>query len=139
MLWRAAEGEEGYALKYARWTAVPGSEETVEQLMDAGYPYLISTVLASRGVADVEQAAVFLERERSLSHSPFLMKDMDRAVERINAAIARDEKIAVFGDYDVDGITATVLLVDYLRSRGRSEDTRLNSSHIATSRMPSSA
>ncbi len=105
-------------MKYARWTAVPGSEETVEQLMDAGYPYLISTVLASRGVADVEQAAVFLERERSLSHSPFLMKDMDRAVERINAAIARDEKIAVFGDYDVDGITATVLLVDYLRSRG---------------------
>ena len=105
-------------MKYTRWTAVPGSEETVEHLMDAGYPYLISTVLASRGVSDVEQAAVFLERERSLSHSPFLMKDMDRAVERINAALARDEKIAVFGDYDVDGITATVLLVDYLRSRG---------------------
>lgn len=46
------------------------------------------------------------------------MKDMDKAVDRISRALAQGERIAVFGDYDVDGITATVLLVDYLRSRG---------------------
>lgn len=48
------------------------------------------------------------------------MRDMDKAVERIRRALADGECIAVFGDYDVDGITATVLLVDYLRSRGPS-------------------
>jgi len=105
-------------LKYTRWIAVPQEEATVERLMDAGYPYLVSCVLASRGVEDPEQAALLLDREPSLSYSPFLMKDMDRAAARINTAVARGEKIAVFGDYDVDGITATVLLMDYLRSRG---------------------
>ena len=106
------------ALKYTRWLYSHGDKHTVEQLMDAGYPYLVSSVLAARGISTVEEANVFLERETRLAYSPFLMKDMDKAVSRINAAIAAGEKIAVFGDYDVDGITATVLLVDYLRSRG---------------------
>ncbi|MBR3560253.1 MAG: single-stranded-DNA-specific exonuclease RecJ [Oscillospiraceae bacterium] len=86
--------------------------------MDAGYPYLVSSVLVSRGVESAEAAAVALERERELTHSPFLMRDMDKAVARVQDALARGEKIAVFGDYDVDGITATCLLTDYLRSRG---------------------
>ena len=47
------------------------------------------------------------------------MKDMDRAVECISRAISQGRRMAVFGDYDVDGITATVILVDYLKSRGR--------------------
>ena len=106
------------ALKYTRWLYSHGDKHTVEQLMDAGYHYLVSSVLAARGISTVEEANVFLERETRLAYSPFLMKDMDKAVSRINAAIAAGEKIAVFGDYDVDGITATVLLVDYLRSRG---------------------
>ena len=105
-------------MKYERWICSPCDRHAVEQLMDAGYPYLVSSVLAARGITTVEAANSFLERETRLSYSPFLMKDMDKAVERINAAIAGGEKIAVFGDYDVDGITATVLLVDYLRSRG---------------------
>ncbi|MBR5217028.1 MAG: single-stranded-DNA-specific exonuclease RecJ, partial [Oscillospiraceae bacterium] len=70
------------------------------------------------GVTTAEEAAAFLEHDRSLTHSPFLMKDMDLAVERINRAVALGERIAVFGDYDVDGITATCILVDYLTSRG---------------------
>ena len=86
--------------------------------MDAGYPYLVSSVLATRGVTSVEEAAEFLDRDHRLAHSPLLMKDMDAAVDRINHAIALGERIAVFGDYDVDGITATCLLVDYLRRRG---------------------
>ena len=106
------------ALKYTRWRCGHCDRQAVEQLMDAGYPYLVSSVLAARGISTVEEANVFLERETRLAYSPFLMKDMDKAVARINAAIAAGEKIAVFGDYDVDGITATVLLVDYLRSRG---------------------
>ena len=105
-------------MKYARWTGGSVNEAAVDRLREAGYPALLSAVLAARGVSTTEEAAVFLDRERSLTHSPLLMKDMDRAVERISRAIANGERMAVFGDYDVDGITATVLLVDYLRSRG---------------------
>ncbi|MBQ2223895.1 MAG: DHH family phosphoesterase, partial [Oscillospiraceae bacterium] len=86
--------------------------------MDAGYPYLVSSVLVSRGITNAQQAAEALEQERTLDYSPFLMQDMDRAVARITRALADREVIAVFGDYDVDGITSTCLLTDYLRSRG---------------------
>lgn len=88
--------------------------------MDAGYSYLVSSVLVSRGTETPERAAEVLECEHRLAHSPLLMKDMDKAVERINCALAGGEKLAVFGDYDVDGITSTCLLTDYLRSRGAS-------------------
>ena len=101
-----------------RWTSGGRDEAALERLREAGYPRLLSAVLASRGVSTPEEAALFLDRDRSLSWSPMRMRDMDRAVARIETAIAAGERIAVFGDYDVDGITATVLLVDYLRSRG---------------------
>ena len=105
-------------MKYERWLIPETDAAAVEALMDAGYPYLVSTVLASRGVVTPEQAAAHLDRERSLVYSPFLMRDMDKAVARIDRALAGGETIAVFGDYDVDGITSTCLLTDYLRSRG---------------------
>jgi len=105
-------------MKYEQWNIPAPDQTTVSALMDAGYSYLVSSVLASRGVETAEQAAVALERERTLTHSPFLMRDMDKAVARVQEALARREKIAVFGDYDVDGITATCLLTDYLRRRG---------------------
>ena len=105
-------------MKYAKWYGGDYDEAAAERLRDAGYPRLLSAVLAARGITTAEEACPYLEWERQLTHSPLLMKDMDRAVERINRAIACGERIAVFGDYDVDGITATVLLVDYLRSRG---------------------
>ncbi|MGM9573595.1 MAG: DHH family phosphoesterase, partial [Hominicoprocola sp.] len=92
----------------------------METLMDAGYPYLVSSVLVSRGAETAEQAAEALACEHKLAHSPLLMKDMDKAVERINRALCDGEKLAVFGDYDVDGITSTCLLTDYLRFRGAS-------------------
>ena len=105
-------------MKYEQWMIPSLDEGKIEALMDAGYPYLVSSVLVSRGVETAEQAAVALERERTLSHSPLLMRDMDKAVARVQEALANGEKIAVFGDYDVDGITATCLLTDYLRGRG---------------------
>ena len=105
-------------MKYARWTGGEYDEAAAQTLRAAGFPELLSAVLAARGVASPEEAAALLEHERELSFSPFLMKDMDKAVSRIRRALAEGEKMAVFGDYDVDGITSTVLLVDYLRSKG---------------------
>ena len=105
-------------MKYRKWHIAPEKPEAQERLRAAGYPYLVSAVLAARGVESPEQAAVFLEREDKLTLSPFLMKDMDKAAERVQQALVRREKIAVFGDYDVDGITATCILVDYLKGRG---------------------
>ena len=105
-------------MKFTRWRIAPEHPEAQARLTAAGYPYLVSAVLAGRGVETPEQAAAFLEREQSLTHSPFLMKDMDKAAQRVQQALAGGEKIAVFGDYDVDGITATCILVDYLQSRG---------------------
>ena len=105
-------------MKFEKWIVGDGDADAAGRLRGAGYPGLLSSVLAARGVGAPEEAALFLERERRLTHSPLLMKDMDRAVARIQRAIAGGERVAVFGDYDVDGITATVLLVDYLRARG---------------------
>jgi single-stranded-DNA-specific exonuclease len=105
-------------VKFQQWNVAGVPEQTVRRLMDAGYPYLVSAVLASRGIASETEAADFLLCDHRLTHSPLLMADMDRAAERIGRAIADGERIAVFGDYDVDGITATVILVDYLRQRG---------------------
>ena len=105
-------------MKFQNWRFASVLPEAEEQLMAAGYPYLVSAVLASRGIQTPEAAADFLAQEHALTHSPFLMRDMDRAAARINTALAQGEKIAVFGDYDVDGITATCILTDYLKSRG---------------------
>ena len=105
-------------MKYAKWRIAPERPDAQARLTAAGYPYLVSAVLAGRGVDTPEQAAAFLEREQSLAYSPFLMKDMDRAAERVQQALTNHERLAVFGDYDVDGITATCILVDYLQSRG---------------------
>ena len=74
-------------------------------------------VLASRGLTDPQKAAAYLSCDAQL-HDPFLMTDMDKAVARVQQAIDRGEKIAVFGDYDVDGITSTCMLTDFLRRRG---------------------
>jgi len=105
-------------VKYAKWTGGGCDEAAAARLLAAGYPHLLSLLLSARGVASPEEAALLLDREQRLTCPPLLMKDMDKAVARIHRALADGERIAVFGDYDVDGITSTVLLVDYLRSRG---------------------
>ena len=106
------------AVRFSKWHIAPEKPEAQACLRAAGYPYLVAAVLSSRGIETPEQAAAFLEREDKLTISPFLMRDMDKAAARVQQAIANGEKIAVFGDYDVDGITATCILVDYLKSRG---------------------
>ena len=105
-------------MKFQKWHIADPHPEAAARLTAAGYPCLVSAVLASRGIGTVEEAAAFLEHEQRLTYSPFLMADMDKAVARVQQALAAHEKIAVFGDYDVDGITATCILVDYLQGRG---------------------
>ena len=91
--------------------------EAVNALVQAGYSPLTAMVLASRSVADARQAGQYLGADTRLL-DPFLMTDMNLAAERVGLALERGEKIAVFGDYDVDGITATCLLTDFLRNLG---------------------
>ena len=89
----------------------------VNALVSAGYAPLTAMVLASRGLATARDAEAYLDCNAPLS-DPFAMKDMDLAAGRVGLAMTRGEKIAVFGDYDVDGITATCLLTDFLRRHG---------------------
>ncbi len=105
-------------MKFEKWNIGAPSPGAVEALRQAGYPALLASVLASRGVSSAEEAAKRLECDGALTLSPFIMADMDKAVERIRRAIADGETVAVFGDYDVDGITSTVLLLDYLKNCG---------------------
>lgn len=105
-------------MKFEKWNIGAPSPGAVEALRQAGYPALLASVLAGRGVSSAEEAAKRLECDGALTLSPFAMADMDKAVERIRRAIAGGETVAVFGDYDVDGITSTVLLLDYLKNCG---------------------
>lgn len=104
-------------MKYGIWKIAQPSPESVNRLMTAGYSPLTAVVLAARGLTTPENADAFLRFSGPLP-DPLVMKDMAQAVSRVNLALERGEHIAVFGDYDVDGITATCLLTDYLRSRG---------------------
>jgi single-stranded-DNA-specific exonuclease len=76
---------------------------------------LVSQLLINRGITTVEQADYFLTATLKNLHSPLLMKNMDKAVARVVSAIKNREKICIYGDYDVDGITATAILVLFLR------------------------
>ena len=89
----------------------------VNKLVSGGYAPLAAMVLAARGLENKEQADGYLDCNAALL-DPFLMTDMDLAAGRVGLAMARGEKIAVFGDYDVDGITSTCLLTDFLRRHG---------------------
>ena len=86
----------------------------VNALVTGGYAPLSAMILASRGMNNAAAADSFLSCNDPLP-DPFLLKDMDKAVGRVALAMTRGEKIAVFGDYDVDGITATCLLTHFLR------------------------
>jgi single-stranded-DNA-specific exonuclease len=101
-----------------RWTLKSKPEkEKVQKLQDElQVDALIATLLAQRGVETYEQAKAFFRPSLNDLHDPFLMKDMDKAVARIEEAIDNGENILVFGDYDVDGTTAVSLVSSYLKS-----------------------
>ncbi len=106
-------------MKYDRWNLRPPGKPGVRtELERAGLPPLCAAVLCARGVDTTQQASAFLAHGPNLLHDPFLLQDMDKAVERISLALREGENIAVYGDYDVDGITSTCLLTQFLRSQG---------------------
>ena len=104
-------------MKYGIWNVAQPQQEAVNALAGAGYAPLLSMVLSSRGIRTPQEAQNYLSCACSLP-DPYLMTDMAPAVQRLRIALEKNEKIAVFGDYDVDGITATCLLTDYLRRQG---------------------
>lgn len=85
---------------------------------ELGVSPLVTGILLERGFNTVEEMREFLFGSKEPFHDPFRMKDVPKAVERIERALTAQEKITVYGDYDVDGITASSLLYLYLRSRG---------------------
>lgn len=101
-----------------RWTLKPKSDpEKVENLAKAlDVDQIIASLLVQRGIETFEQAKKFFRPSLDDLHNPLLMKDMDKAVERIESAIANQENILVYGDYDVDGTSAVALVSSYLLS-----------------------
>ena len=104
-------------MKYGTWTISSYEESAAGALRAAGWSPVTAAVLCSRGYDTPEKAQEFLSADVPLS-SPMDLLDMDKAVRRVRKALERREHICVFGDYDVDGITATCLLTDFLRKRG---------------------
>ncbi len=87
-----------------------------------GLPELVARVLVARGLGDPEAAAAFLSPDLGSLHDPFRLKDMDRAVARLRRALEAGERITVYGDYDVDGVTSTASLVRFLGAVGADVD-----------------
>lgn len=101
-----------------RWRVLPHDPTAAAKFAEeAGIPPLLAVLLQTRGITGDAEADAFLNGWREFS-DPLAMKDMDRAVERIGRAIDGFEKIAVYGDYDADGVTATAMLYSYLETCG---------------------
>ena len=95
----------------------PGDPEIVGRLStELGIDRVLAELLVQRGITTFEDAREFFRPDLSRLHDPFLMKDMDKAVERLHKAVAGGEKILVYGDYDVDGTTAVALVYSFISS-----------------------
>ena len=103
------EKKKVWSLRYT-----PGNCE-VDAKVDAlaselGISKVVARLVYNRGHLSPDNARVFLDASYGAVHDPYLMKDMDRAVARIEQALEKEEKITVYGDYDVDGVTAVTLI-----------------------------
>ena len=103
--------------KECKWSIKEQTDpQKVSQLAaEVGIDKVLAQLLVDRGVSDFEQARMFFRPSLSDLHDPFLMKDMDVAVERLHTAITSGESILVYGDYDVDGTTAVALVYSFIR------------------------
>jgi single-stranded-DNA-specific exonuclease len=129
------------------WQILAPDIQLVENLcQDIKCHPAIASILVNRHIFSTEHASNFLNTTLNHLSPPFAIKDMDAAVDRIFAAISRKEKILIFGDYDVDGITATTLLLEFFRSIGarvsyyiphrNTEGFGLKKSHISDVALP---
>ena len=102
-----------------RWTFKPTpNENSVQHLATAlGVDATIARLLVQRGIESFAQAKAFFRPQLKDLHDPYLMKDMDKAVQRIQKALSANERILVYGDYDVDGTTSVTLMATYLETK----------------------
>ena len=104
-------------MKERKWVVARPAKGSVEKISaKLGILPVTAGLLVNRGINSAEDAEAFLSASLSDLPSPFLMKGMEEAVERLKKSVYEKEKIAVYGDYDVDGVTATSLLTDFLRA-----------------------
>ena len=100
-----------------RWSITETNPAVVRELSKGvGIDPLLATVLVQRGMSDVDQARVFFNPVISDLHDPFLMRDMDLAVECLAEAVNTNERILLYGDYDVDGTTSVALMYAFLKT-----------------------
>lgn len=101
------------------WLIFDSDEKLCSEISkECGLFPLTAKILQNRGLTEKNEINLFLDKDNMPLHDPFLLKDMDKAVERIETAIINKQKVCIYGDYDVDGVTSTVLLYLYLCSRG---------------------
>ena len=100
-----------------KWTVklAADPEKAAQLATELGIDRVLANLLVQRGVETFEQARSFFRPRLEDLHDPFLMADMDKAVERVHQAIVKGEKILVYGDYDVDGTTAVALVYSFIR------------------------
>ncbi|HZH60119.1 MAG TPA: single-stranded-DNA-specific exonuclease RecJ [Metabacillus sp.] len=102
-----------------RWMIQSSDETFIQNLREnLSITPLVASLLVNRGINSVEAAREFLETDSQVFHDPFLLKDMDIAIQRIQKAIEENEHILVYGDYDADGVSSTTVLLTALRKLG---------------------
>ncbi len=100
-----------------RWVLKKSADAEIVKMLSSALNISrpLANLLAQRGVETYDEAERFFRPELSHLHDPFVMKDMDKAVSRIQEAIKKGEKIIVYGDYDVDGTTAVAVVYSFLK------------------------
>lgn len=106
-------------IRERRWRLAQPDESMVARLsLECAIPALTAKLLLNRGIVDPESANRFLSSGLKDLHDPFLLTDMDKAVQRLGEAVVRGERICVYGDYDADGVTSVALLTSFLKALG---------------------
>ena len=99
-----------------KWEIISNSAEAIEELAEKNsISTLLANILINRGITKKKDIEHFINPTRKDFYDPFLMPDMDKAVDRILKAINNKEKVIIYGDYDVDGITATSVFTKFLK------------------------
>ena len=106
-----------------KWQIYETDEEKIKQIQEKyNINKLLETILSNRNIIEEKDLRKFLKPNRNDFYDPFLIKDMDIAVERIIKAIKNNEKVIIYGDYDVDGITSITVLKSFLKDQGLDAD-----------------
>ncbi|NLB29554.1 MAG: single-stranded-DNA-specific exonuclease RecJ, partial [Clostridiales bacterium] len=105
-------------MRFDKWAVTGFDREAATEMFRRGINPLAAVFMCTRGITKFEDAIDYITDKPSDIHDPMLLGDMDKAVGRINLSLERREKIVIFGDYDVDGMTASALMKSYLSGRG---------------------